>query len=763
MKLLEPVADWFDVRPQETRSVALSFLGAFFVIGFLVLARSLREAFYLAVFDVRTLPYMTGAVALTTVPAAGLFARLLDTHDPRRVLFALTGLLSAGLLILWRLADAVQVATVAFYLWTAIGSLLLTSGFWIVTSEHFALRDAKRLFGLIGAGGTAGAMVMGNSLTWITPRVPIVTLVPGLVLVLALFIGTQMLIPGRLSGRPRTRGGSGTGVAPRDEGRWWASSLRENLRLVWKSRHLRLMALVILTATVVSGLVDYQFKDAAQATLGTPEGLVRFFGAFYAWTGALALVIQLILTARVMNRGGIAVSLAALPLLLLLGSAVFLLLPVLTTITAVRGTSYTLRKSLYRSVLEVLYVPLPAPVRRRTKTFLDTTVDAFGEGAAAAIIFLLVTWGGMPALYLSVAVIVLCAVSLYLDRGLGLQYFRTLTGRLTEDHAPAADRAVATGFDRRDLLSASFTRLDLPAVRNAADRLRGTRLRETRSPPAAEPTGGAPTPSPAPPDPVSAGGVTAGEQDPESLMRRLARDHSYRPAVDALVALGDAALPHLLATLRDPEVDFVIRRRIPAVLARVGGPETDEALLDALSADRFEVRYRAAIALVRRQKSDRFHPQADHGPRIWAAIRMETGRERPVWELQKLLDDVDRPDALVQRRVGARGELSLEHTFRLLSLVLDPDHVRSAFAGIIEGDAHMKSLALEYLEHVLPPDIRRRLWPFIGDLSHYRRQRSIRPLDNVVSELVRTGATLFGTDEDRAALRRILDRDSDAG
>ena len=55
-------------------------------------------------------------------------------------------------------------STVAFYVFTALGPLLLTSGLWVVTSERFALRDAKRLFGMIGAGGTLGAMLAGISL-----------------------------------------------------------------------------------------------------------------------------------------------------------------------------------------------------------------------------------------------------------------------------------------------------------------------------------------------------------------------------------------------------------------------------------------------------------------------------------------------------------------------------------------------------------------------------------------------------------------------
>jgi hypothetical protein len=141
---------------------------------------------------------------------------------------------------------------------------------------------------------------------------------------------------------------------------------------------------------------------------------------------------------------------------------------------------------------------------------------------------------------------------------------------------------------------------------------------------------------------------------------------------------------------------------------------------------------------------------------VWAAIRAQLNREKPVWELARLLDP-ETNDGFVEQRVGVRGELSLEHTFRLLSLVLDPGTVRAAYHGIVLNDQELKSFALEYLEQVLPTDVRDRLWPFIGDLSASAERRALRQLDEVVADLLQTGATLFGSPEDREALRRYLD------
>lgn len=111
---------------------------------------------------------------------------------------------------------------------------------------------------------------------------------------------------------------------------------------------------------------------------------------------------------------------------------------------------------------------------------------------------------------------------------------------------------------------------------------------------------------------------------------------------------------------------------------------------------------------------------------------------------------------MVLAQVDRRGARSLEHTFRVLSLVLDPKPMRAAFHGIILDDENLKSYSLEYLEQVLPSDIRERLWLFIGDASRREQERGTRPLGNVVDDLMSSRATLFADGSESEALRRML-------
>ncbi len=741
---------WLSVRPEEVRPVTLSFWGAFLVIAFLVLARSLREALYLTTFPVESLPYVTIAVAVLSIPTVGLFVRQLSHHEPRRVLRVVVVGLGVGLAALWPVAARLEAAVVAFYLWTALGTLLLTSGFWVVTADYFAVRGAKRVFGLIATGGTAGAMIMGNSISWLTSRLEMTLLIPGLIVLLVLFLLPLSILP------KLERAGPDSGAGERS-----GSAIREGLSLVRHTPHLRTITLIVLCATMASVLVDYQFKELARATLTTKEELASFFGAFYGWTGAIALIIQLLIAGSVLTRAGIAVTMAVLPVILLFGSAGLLLVPSLLIGTLVRGADNSLRKSLHRSVLEVLYVPIPSVLRRKTKTFIDSVVDAGAEGLGAVIVFLWVTLPGLPSRYLSIFVMVISAYFIYLSRRMGRRYATTITDELIEGGARGPE-AVAR-LDQSLLMSATFTEVDL---RSALGRIGAEPVAASAAADAGVEVALLPddllqrlgSSNPAEVGAALAEGTTWTEAHLPALTRVLARDALRRQAISVLAEMGERATLYLAAELGDEAGDFVIRRRIPQVFAQAGGMEADDALLHALSAGRFEIRYRAASALVRRRRNGLPKSERDAEEIIWDTIRREVGRDRPVWELQRLLDDWGAEHDLVARHAEARGDLSLKHTFRLLSLVLDPDAVRAAYQGITSEDDRLLSLALEYLEQILPKDIRERLWPVIGDLTERQRSRAIRSLEVVVEELVETGATLFAGAEEREALRRMIEK-----
>lgn len=720
MKALER---WLDIRPEETRAVVLAALGAFLILGFMIVGRSLREAFYLTSFDVKTLPYITASAAVLSLAVVSGYSRFLASRSPLKVLQILLATVFLGVAALWPLIDVSRVAVVVFYLWTSLGAMVLASGFWIVVADIFPLRGAKRLFGLISAGGTAGAMVLGASLGRLTRAVDVFWLVPSLLA----FLGFLALV---VSLSPHKASEKGTEAQKRE-------SFGDGLRLLWADGHLRTLGLIVMTATMASTLLDYQFKEIVRATYHSKQELTGFFGAFYGWTGAASLTLQIFLASRIVARWGVGWALAVLPFCLFAGALGFFIWPGMIAATLARGADNSLRKSIYRSGVEILYVPVSPDVRRKTKTLIDSTLDSAAEGLGAGLIFLWVSLGGFPSRPLSLGVAGFAVVFLFLAWRMHHRYFETLVDRLRE-RSGEEDDVTSGRILSEDLLSVTMTRAEMPALLKALRKK--AKLPERRESLSIE---------------TSAPSILS-EDD---WIRCLTRDSQVAQTVDRLAGFGERIIPRLQKCLLDEPEDFVIRRRIPRVLAKMDLEAADRALLAGLTAGRFEVRYRCGLAIMRRKKAEMKETAvADRCDAIWKAVRFEVGHGKAVWEMQKVLDDLDPGDgdAFVERRVNARGELSLEHTFRLLAVLLDPDIVEVAFRGILANDEKLKSYSLEYLEQVLPADVRDKLWPFIGDLSAAQKEKSARPLEAIVSDLVKTGATLFLKDDEKARLKKIL-------
>jgi hypothetical protein len=212
----------------------------------------------------------------------------------------------------------------------------------------------------------------------------------------------------------------------------------------------------------------------------------------------------------------------------------------------------------------------------------------------------------------------------------------------------------------------------------------------------------------------------------------LAHPRLHQPAQVALKRLGATITGQLVDAMIDPEMDFVVRRRIPPILAANPSQRAADGLFEALADPRFEVRYAAGRALMRMLET---RPNLTL-PReaIIATIMAEIAREQTY--VDKLGDDELEGDALAPLDVVTRDRVTrgLEHLFNELAILLGSEAVRICFRALHQEDERARGTALEYLQTVLPSELRDALWPLLGeDLA----VRSVRPAAEVLSDLTR--------------------------
>ena len=134
-------------------------------------------------------------------------------------------------------------------------------------------------------------------------------------------------------------------------------------------------------------------------------------------------------------------------------------------------------------------------------------------------------------------------------------------------------------------------------------------------------------------------------------------------------------------------------------------------LLTGLGDARFEVRYRCGKALARLRARDSDAPVDRKS--IRAAVLKEATASPAVWKSRKLLDEApDVESTLVDSTLELRVNRSLEHVFRLLTLLHPVGPMVLAFRALHTSDRELRGTALEYLSVTLRDDVREALWPF---------------------------------------------------
>ena len=386
----------------EGRRTGLMFGYIFLVIAALLIVKPVRNSLFLKAFGPEKLPYAFILVALVSGLVAFGYARLarrfaLDRLIGWWVLFCTVCLLGSWVL----LRNGYQAGwfIYSFYVWAAIFGVISASQFWLMANYVFNAREAKRIFGLLGAGGISGGIFGGYLTRYLAP-------VLGTEQLLLLCVGFLWicLVFLRLVWRRRGERSSQDSVA--EQRREASASGSDNpLTLILQSRHLTYMAVLVGTGVIVASLVDYQFNTIASRSIPDEDQLTAFFGFWFSNLSLGALAIQIFFTGRVLRRVGVGASLYFLPGAVFVGALTVLFVPSLGSAVLIKLCEGGFKQSINKAGLELLAVPIPVWIKNQTKTVIDVFVDNAATGIAGALLVLLTITLGLGVRHISLVIV----------------------------------------------------------------------------------------------------------------------------------------------------------------------------------------------------------------------------------------------------------------------------------------------------------------------------------------------------------------------
>jgi AAA family ATP:ADP antiporter len=282
----------------------------------------------------------------------------------------------------------------AFFVWLSVFNLFVVSAFWSLMADLFSQEQGKRLFGFVSAGGTAGA-VAGPLLTAaLVHRIG----TEGLLFLAAVLLELAVLGVGRVVPRGE-RGALGRG-APVGGG------VLAGVRLSLGSPYLLGIAAHVLAFTMTATVLYFAQAKIVSVAVADPAGRTAVFARIDFLVNVLVVVIQTLLTGRVLRRAGVGPVLALLPVVTLAALGGLALAPVLAVLVASQTARRAAGYALERPAREVLFTVVTREEKYKAKSFIDTVVYRGGDALSA--------WAsaGLTALGLGVKGSVLMAVPL---------------------------------------------------------------------------------------------------------------------------------------------------------------------------------------------------------------------------------------------------------------------------------------------------------------------------------------------------------------
>jgi len=373
------------------------------------LLETARDALFLARVGPGHLASAYLTIAVTAFAAVWAVRRWGGKRSPRRTLIGFLAIAAGGTAGLALTISDTPAVVFVLYVWTGLVATLAVPALWMLVDRVLRIGDAKKLFGAIGAGGVLGALAGSAAAAGLAQVVEATSLISVAAGVFTVTTGAAIIFAPEGEVVPRPRPLRADRVIPPERAR----------------RYVHLLLVTAVLSTITFTLGDMMFKRIVAERLADGN-LAAAFGSIYTGLNVLGLVIQLVVTPRLLERLGVGGALTVLPLVVFATVLGFTLTGAVVAIIALKLGDGGLRHSVHRVATEILFLPLAEAVRDAARPMIDVVGQRGGQAAAALVTFAIASdAGGTRVLgIITVAIAAAWIVSIVFMRRAYVQQFR---------------------------------------------------------------------------------------------------------------------------------------------------------------------------------------------------------------------------------------------------------------------------------------------------------------------------------------------------
>jgi AAA family ATP:ADP antiporter len=275
-------------------------------------------------------------------------------------------------------------------MWLGIFNVLVVAQFWAFANDLYTLAQGKRLFPIIGAGVSIGALLGAYAASKLMrPMGPY-----GMMLVAAAILGVTILITRAANRREIAR-------APKDKAAEAEKPITGHggFRLVARDRYLILIVLLVVLLNVVNTSGEFLLSKmvtaeafsvagaGAEAAAARKVFIGEFYGNFFSWVNLAGMLLQMFLVSRILHYVGVGGALFILPLIALCGYSSMCVVPALAIIRLVKILENATDYSIQNTAQQALFLSTSREAKYKAKAAIDTFFKRFGDVLAAVVVF----------------------------------------------------------------------------------------------------------------------------------------------------------------------------------------------------------------------------------------------------------------------------------------------------------------------------------------------------------------------------------------
>jgi len=367
------------IEPRELSAVVAAFLLFFFMWAGYFAVRPVRETIGTIIGRDQTadLWIATSIASILIIPAYGWIVAKFRRSSFLPGMYALVALVFVATALAFRGDHIDPLAGKAFYVFISVVNLFIISVFWSFLLELFDSNQSKRLFGVIAAGGSAGALagplVSDVSVSHIgTSGV----LILGALLFVAAIICQRVLL--RIWH-------DRAGTARREDERPLGGNIIAGVTAILKSPYIMGIAVFVFFISTVTTLLYFEQLRLVEVNYPDITDRTRIFARFDWIVQTLTVLSQIFLTGRIAKKFGVIALVTAVPLVMVGGFLALAATGTLGVLALVWIGRRAMEYAFVRPGREMLWSPLDKETKYKAKNTVDVPVYRGSDAIVAQV------------------------------------------------------------------------------------------------------------------------------------------------------------------------------------------------------------------------------------------------------------------------------------------------------------------------------------------------------------------------------------------